>query len=329
MMSVALPPKVSIIVVSWNCQDVLIAALRSIFAQTTVPFEIIVSDNASSDDTLILLRENFSDTRLKVIANDENLGFSMGNNIALPFATGQYVLLLNPDTLILDHAIDQLLTFADQQPDVGAFGTLILNDDYSYQISARPFPTIRTLWLCALGLRKLPELLSNLTTDYYPRWHGETVRSIDWQSGCCLLLRRSLLDDLAGFDPQFFFHYDEVDLCKRIWDSGSSIVFYPGASVVHYGGVSSAQVAEKILIESLRNQFRFFRKHFGDRAMRHAHLASLVHYALRGVVYSCLSFGTRNVNLLERAKRTRACFTWLATVNPADAVQGISHSTPS
>src|ERR1700761_8748374 len=151
--------------------------------------------------------------RVRVIENGANLRFALGNNVGIAVSTGEYVLILNPDTIIHEGSLDQWMEFADRHPEAGGFGCRVLNPDGSYQGSARPFPTIWREWLAALYLRPLGHISEVFVSDKYVRWHGRTERPIDWQSGCCLMVRAELLNRLGGFDEQFYYYYEDLNLC--------------------------------------------------------------------------------------------------------------------
>src|SRR5207248_4140786 len=123
------------------------------------------------------------------VQNSANLGFALGNNAGIAQSTGQYVLILNPDTIIHDRALEKLVAFADVHSNAGAFGCRVLNRDGSYQGPARPFPTVWRDWVAALYLRRLAHLSDLFISDAYAGWDGNTERPIDWLSGCCIMFR--------------------------------------------------------------------------------------------------------------------------------------------
>jgi GT2 family glycosyltransferase len=158
--------KLSIIILCWNDLKVIGDCLRSIYAETRgFEFEVIVSDNGSSDGSIEFIHNKYP--RALVLENGCNLGFAKGNNAGIVQATGEYVLILNPDTIIHDRALDKLVVFAEQHPNAGAFGCRVLNSDGSYQGPARPFPTIFRDWLAALYLRPLSYLSDIFVSDTY------------------------------------------------------------------------------------------------------------------------------------------------------------------
>lgn len=208
--------KLSIIILCWNDRKVIVDCLESIFSSThSTEFEVIVSDNGSTNGSIQLIRERFQSVR--IIENGVNLRFAKANNVGIRASRGEYTLILNPDTIIHEGTLDGLLVFADQHPDAGAFGCNVLNADGTYQVSGRPFSSLRGEWIAALYLRRLGELFEWFRSDSYVKWKGDTERNVDWISGCFILIRSELLQRLRGFDEQFFYYYEDMDLCRRVW----------------------------------------------------------------------------------------------------------------
>ncbi len=160
------------------------------------PFEVIVSDNGSTDASVEYIREHFPDVR--IVENGANLGFARGNNAGISVAQGEYVLILNPDTIIHDRALEKLVAYADTHPEGGAFGCRVLNPDGSFQNPARPLPTPFGALISALNLRWLGELSDGVRIGPLLRLgRDDTERPIGFQSGCCIMVRRELLERLA------------------------------------------------------------------------------------------------------------------------------------
>ncbi|MGI0134985.1 MAG: glycosyltransferase family 2 protein, partial [Candidatus Micrarchaeaceae archaeon] len=248
---------------------------RSIFANThVVDFEVIVSDNGSIDGSPEYLEKNYPAVR--VIRNGDNLGFAKGNNAGIRASRGELVLILNPDTIMHEGSLDRWVQFADQRPAAGGFGCRVLNADGSYQISAYPFPTPWRFWLAALSLRRLGRVSDIFTSDLYVGWAGDSERLVDWQSGCCVMFRSELLKRIGGFDEQFFYHFEEVDLCRRIWNEGYPIIFNPDVTITHLGGQSVNRFPLKFELERFRNRYRYFYKYFGRRGARGCRRVALV-----------------------------------------------------
>jgi len=313
--------KLSIVILCWNDHKVIHNCLRSIFAGTRLTdFEVIVSDNGSTDGSPEFIRKTYPAVR--VIENGTNLRFSKGNNVGIAASAGEYVLILNPDTIIPEESLDRWIQFADSHPEAAGFGCRVLNPDGSYQRSARPFPTIWRCWVTALGLGRLGYISDIFTSDEYVRWKGDTERFIDWQSGCCVLVRSTLLKQIGGFDDQFQYYYEDVDLCHRIWDAGYSIIFNPEVTITHLGGQSTTdRFPVPFELDKHRNRYRYFYKYFGEKGARGCRRYSLASIRVRQAWYGLLSVVQPSDRLKRRLELYRVAGQWNRRVDPVKLVE--------
>ena len=312
--------KLSIVTVCWNDRETIRECLRSIYAGTrSTEFEVIVSDNGSTDGSAEFIRQNYPQVR--VIENGANFGFSKANNFGVNATKGQYILILNPDTVIHDGALDTFVAFADRHPEAGAFGCRVLNPDGSYQNPARPFPTIWRYWIAALYLRPLAYLSDIFVSDTYKGWKGDTERVIDWQSGCCVMFRGELLKRLGGFDEQFFYQKEEVDVCRRVWNAGYTIVYTPEATITHLGGQSVNRFPIRFELESYRSRYRYFYKHFGPRGARRCRTVSLAGLRVRQLGYGLLGLVRPSEGLKNRLEMYRVVARWNQRLDPVRFVE--------
>jgi GT2 family glycosyltransferase len=312
--------KLSIVIICWNDLRVIRECLRSIFEGThTISFEVIVSDNASTDGSIEFVREKYP--IVHVVENRANLGFAKGNNAGIRVSRGEYVLILNPDTIIHDGALDKLVAFADRNPQAGAFGCRVQNADGSYQVSARLFPTVWRYWVNALYLKKLRGVSRFFAYEEYAGWSGDTERDVDWQSGCCVMFRRELLEKLGGFDEQFFYHFEEVDLCRRVWNTGAPVRFTPEAVITHLGGQSVSRFPIRFEIEKHRSRYRYFYKHFGPKAANQCRHLSIARIRVRQLGYGVLALFKPTPQLRERLKMYEAVVRWNKALDPARFVE--------
>src|SRR5262249_15537487 len=143
-------------------------------------FELIVADNGSTDGSVEYIRQTYP--QVKIVENKANLGFAKGNNAGIKEAKGDYVLILNPDTLCHEKALDKWIAFADQHPEAGAFGCRVVNADGSFHEPAQVFPTVRGYWFEAFFLHRLARFSEFFASGEYFGWDGKSVREIDWQS---------------------------------------------------------------------------------------------------------------------------------------------------
>ncbi|OQY20272.1 MAG: hypothetical protein B6I35_10690 [Anaerolineaceae bacterium 4572_32.2] len=254
-------PDLSIIIVNWNVRELLQSCLRSIRPSDEFDLETIVVDNASADGSVEMVRQEFPQVTL--IANADNPGFTGGNNQGIAASRGRYILLLNPDTEVLDDALARMVAYMDAHPDVGVLGPMLLNSDGSVQSSRRRFPTPATAFVESTILQScFPR--HRLLRDYYVLDKpDETIAKVDWVTGACILIRREALDQVGLLDDGFFMYSEELDWCRRARDVGWKIIYYPEARVLHYGGQSSEQVKAFQIIRFNQSKIRYFRKHHG------------------------------------------------------------------
>jgi len=249
---------ISIIIVNWNTRELLGRCLESVRATVRgLSSEIIVVDNASTDDSPRMVREKFPQVHL--VENRENVGFAHANNQAIQRCTGKYILLLNPDTIVESGALQALVDFLDKHPEAGAAGARILNPDGSLQVSSHPRPTLsRELWRLFHFDALLPYAVYPLT-----KWETNQPREVDVLMGACLLLRKEVLDQVGFLDDDYFIYSEEVDLCYRIQRAGWRICWVPQAEVVHFGGQSTQQVPIEMFLNLYHSKIKYFRKHYG------------------------------------------------------------------
>ena len=254
----------SICIVSWNVSEDLRSCLESLHARNcSVTFETSVVDNASSDNTLEMLTGRFP--QVNVIANDRNLGFAAANNQAIRVAAGRYVMLLNPDTIVHEGALDTMVRFLDEQPDVGIAGFKLLYPDRSLQFSCRSFPNPWAAICRGTPLARLcPD--NRFARDYIlSDWAHDEVRDVDWVSGAAMVARREAIDQVGQLDERFFMYSEDVDWCKRMWDAGWRVAYVPDAVITHTVGRSSDRVVIPMVAQAHRSMYHLYSKHFASR----------------------------------------------------------------
>jgi GT2 family glycosyltransferase len=275
---------------------------------------VIVTDNGSTDGSLDFIGRNYP--QVQIVANGANLGFGPGNNEGFKVAGGDYVFIVNPDTILRPDTLTRLLEFADHHSEAGAFGCRTLNPDGTLQATAQPLPTVFRQLLAALYLRKLGRLSRKLCADTYPGWDGRTEREIGYQAGCALLVRGELLRRLGGFDARFFHQYEDADLCHRVWGSGKSVLYCPGAEIVHIGGAKRGNYPIKVLLETQRSKYKYFHKHHGLKDARRIRWVSLIDYGVRFAGYSMVRVFKRSNALDERLRMYRIMLKWHWQLHP-------------
>jgi GT2 family glycosyltransferase len=254
----------SICIVNWNTKKHLANCLDAIErAGTTVAHEIIVVDNASSDGSPEMVRQEHPQVRLIVSAS--NLGLTAGNNRAIAEAAGRYLLLLNSDTIVQPGAFDSLVTFLDEHPDAAAAGPKVLNADGSIQFSARHFPNLLVGLFRNTPLGRLfPR--NRFTREYLMTdWDHSEPREVDWISGAAMCLRRKAVDDVGALDERFYMYCEDMEWCYRARLAGWRIYYAPTAVITHLGGRSSDLCVLPMVREFHGSMRAFYWKHYAQR----------------------------------------------------------------
>lgn len=257
--------QLSIIIVNFNSNNYLGKCLESIYANPPdCDFEVIVVDNASTDDSISIVKNVFP--QVDIILNENNKGFSAANNIGIKASQGKYILLLNHDTLIRNNALNVLLDFMSNNPDVGACGPKILNSDGTIQHQCkRGFPTPLSTLVHMAGFNKLMPK-SKLFGHYLMTYIDiNQINEVDSLSGSCMLIRKEILVNIGGLDELFFLYGEDLDLCYRIKQGKFKIYYVPQAIITHFGGVGSRAMSYKSIIEFYRSMIIFYVKHYKNK----------------------------------------------------------------
>lgn len=255
---------ISVIIVNYNSGGLLAECVSSVLA-STVPVEVLVSDNGSTDRSLELMRLAVGDrANLAVIENGANLGFSKANNVALERASGEYLLFLNPDCIIEPDTLQKMREIMRANPEVGMAGCLIRNRDGSEQAGCRR--AIPTPFRSLVRVAKLSGVLRN-----HPRFRSfvlvgqplpEAPVEIEAISGAFMFVRRSALDVVGPLDENYFLHCEDLDWCMRFRQSGFRILFVPDIEIIHEKGGSSSGQPIRVEWYKHSGMIRFYRKFF-------------------------------------------------------------------
>ena len=227
---ITLMNKLSIITVSYNSEDFIENFIKSVLKFKPVNSELIILDNNSSDKTIDVLKKY--DGKLKLVRSLENLGFSKGNNKAVKESTGECLLFLNPDTELLE-PIDELIKFYENTTNVGVVAPKLVMEDGKIQESVKNLPRISNAFAEYILRKK----------HSYSQYVPDTKYPVEVESvyGAAMLISRDIFEKLEGFDEKFFLYYEDVDLCKRIRESGKKIYYYPGVSIKHLVGAAKTE----------------------------------------------------------------------------------------
>lgn len=284
----------SILIVSYETRELTVECLRSLRRQgPSVAHEIIMVDNASRDGSSIAIAREFPEVRL--FSMTENLGFAAATNHAARQANGDWLLLLNPDTVVLDRAVQLLLDFAVQHAQFSIFGGRTLFADGSLNPSScwgRPTPW--SAFSRAAGLAHFFSDSALCNPEAYGSWRRDRVREVDIVTGCFLLIRARTWRELGGFDPAFFMYGEDADLCLRARHLGHRAVLCPEAQIIHHGGRSERVRAEKIL-RLLRSKSLLVQRHWEKHWRAFGNWMLVAWSAQRMVFWTCFGrfLGTR------------------------------------
>ncbi len=260
MIGAANRTELAIIVVSYNTREMTLACLRSIFDQTETRARVIVVDNASSDGSAEAVSHAFPQAEL--IALNENIGFARANNLAAEGAREDLLLLINPDTVVLDGAIDKLVAFARTREAAGIWGgRTVFADGRLNPASCWSRVTPWSVSCRVLGLTRMMPCVTLFNPEGLGGWRRDTVRSVDIVSGCFFLIRREVWSRLDGFDASYFMYGEEADLCLRARAIGCRPVVTPEATIVHHGGASERYRSEKA-VRLLAAKITLIRRHW-------------------------------------------------------------------
>lgn len=228
-----------------------------------IPVEVIVVDNASEDVSLYELESivrAFPNAHL--IRNADNVGYARANNQGMKMARAPYILLLNPDTRIHTECVEKLVAFLDEHPDTAAVAPKLLYPDGSLQLSCRAFPTWDVVLFSALGLDKLFPHSRTFGCYKMTWWDYNEVRIVEQPMASALLIRRTALDEINGFDERFPVFFNDVDLCYRLFKAHWRIYYLPHAVVTHHHGASTQLLGARLIWESHISLLRFYSKHY-------------------------------------------------------------------
>ncbi len=262
---------ISIIIVNYNSGSLTKQCIKSIKnSGTKLDLEIIVVDNASSDDSVELLKSEFSD--IKIIANKKNKGFAFGVNTGIKNADSRYILILNPDITLIDDPLTKLYNFMERAPKCGIVGAKLLNPNGTTQNSCFRFINPLIILYRRTFLGKLPFGKRALDWFLMKDFDHESTRNVAWLLGSCLFVRKEAIRKVGLMDERFFLYFEDVDWCRRFHDAGYKVYYFPEAEMMHYHKRSSAQrgifkevLFNKIAREHIKSAIKYFIKYLGKK----------------------------------------------------------------
>ncbi|MFH1684319.1 MAG: glycosyltransferase family 2 protein [Candidatus Margulisiibacteriota bacterium] len=235
----------SIIIVNYNVRKYLLRCLGSLFNATEgITFEVIIIDNASSDGSVEALRKN--SPQVKLIANPDNAGFAKANNQGIRLARGRNILLLNPDTEIVDDSLERMARFLDQNEKAGICGPILMNADGSIQNMGYKFPAVSSFFNSRLIRAEA----------------ADRPYEADWIQGACLMVKRGLLEEVGDLDEKYFLYGEEKDLCFRAKAAGWKVLVLPDCGIIHHSSKSTRDCESFAFVEYHRSQAYFLKKYY-------------------------------------------------------------------
>jgi len=255
--------KISVVLLSYNTREITCSCLRSLFkhSPTIANIEVIVVDNASQDDSVEAIEREFPEVEL--IRNATNRGFSAACNQGIRISTGEIVLLLNSDTLLVDQSVDIALDYLLRHPEVGIVGGAMIGEDGKPQPTCLNFPNYSNILFSKNSILSFLKPFRKGFEKY--RKIPVSITDVDAVAGGFLFVRRCLFRDIGLLDEQFFFYVEDIDLARRAREAGWRVVYLPGASVLHGGGKSTSLIPVKAYWWHHKSLCRYFQKHHSDR----------------------------------------------------------------
>ena len=257
--------RLSVVFLSYNTRDLTEQALRTVLdAAEGMEVEIFVVDNASHDGSADMVAEKFP--AVKLLRNEDNVGFAAGNNVALRQVVGEYVLIINTDTIVRRDTLRALAGFLDEHPEVGACGCKILDPDGTLQLdSRRGFPSPMAAFCKMSGLSRLFPDHSGISRYHMTYLDPEQTAEVEVLSGSCMMVRKAAMDQVGLLDEDYFMYGEDIDWCYRIHKAGWKIFYVPTTEIIHFRGESGRGAPLRILYRKSQAMSIFVNKHMTRR----------------------------------------------------------------
>lgn len=258
--------KLSIIIVNYNVQYFLEQCIYAVLKATeNIPSEIFVVDNNSTDGSVEMVKKQFSD-KVILIANKENVGFSKANNQAIKVAKGEYVLLLNPDTVVEEDTFTKCIEFMDEHPDAGGLGVKMIDGKGVFlPESKRGLPTPLVAFYKIFGLSTLFPKSKRFGKYHLGYLNDDEIHEIEILSGAYMWLRKKVLDEIGYLDETFFMYGEDIDLSYRVTQAGYKNYYFPKARIIHYKGESTKKSSINYVFVFYNAMIIFAKKHFSSK----------------------------------------------------------------
>jgi len=245
-----------------------------------IQFEVILVDNSSKDDGLESILKCY--TKIQFINNSKNLGFARANNQGAKIASGDFLFFINPDTIMTEGAVESMLDYIRSDSSIGILGPKVLNSDQTIQYSCRKFPTI---WSGLFNRYSLTTRLfpnNRYSRDYLMLdYDHNSTRSVDWVSGCCMMIPAPIFKKINGFDENYFLFIEDVDLCQDIKKQGLRVVYFPNAKIFHKISSSNTCSTSRVIIKRHQGMI-YYNQKYGKTSL-------LIQYMINSIIMArCL-----------------------------------------
>ena len=262
----------SIVIVNYNNRGLLRQCLRSLLDNlndTKYNYKIVMIDNNSSDGSVEMVREEFSSVRLIPLEN--NLGYAKGANLGIKSLVAKYYLVLNMDTTIVqENAIEDMIKFMDENPDVGLAGPKLINPNGTTQVSSCIFPKFMYPIYRRTFLKKMPLAKKAIHKYLMFDWDHNDSRSVDWVIGTGMIVRDTAIKQVGLMDERFFMYFEDVDWCRRFWENDWKVKYIHDIQIVHYHSRGSATKSglpsifmNKLTRVHISSWLKYFTKYLG------------------------------------------------------------------
>jgi len=291
----------SVIIINWNTKKLLESCLSSIYKFTKdISFEVIVVDNGSTDGSQNRVKEKFP--QVKLILNKRNLGFTKANNQGIKIAKGKYIFLLNSDTYLIENSLEKLVRQAQNLPNLGALGPLLLNEDRSIQQSVGFFPHLPQVFFWMSFIDDLPggTLLKPYHVDHDNFYRKD--REVAWVTAAAILVPRNVIRRVGSLDEKIFMYGEEVEWCYRIKKAGFEIYFTPATKIIHIGRGSSQQISTSAFIGEYKAIVYFYKKYKSGLSLQIARIFLKIGALKRIAIFGLLGLACRQAGRKELIK---------------------------
>jgi len=302
---------ISAIIVTWNAKELTRSCLASLL-RSPQPFtmEVIVVDNASQDGVADMIAAGFPSVTL--IRNPENAGFARANNQGIAIACGRYVCLINSDVEVPANCLSEMLSYMAANPSIGLLGPKMLCPDGSIGDSAMRWPSVSNAFWRALSFDTIPGISKFIPGALMRDFRYDRIADVEVLTGWFWMVRREALEKVGGLDEQFFMYGEDIDWCKRFWNAGWRVVFFPKAEALHYGGASSSRAPIRNAVEMLRARLQYVRKHHGMWGRIMFRIFLWIHHLIRVLGYGAVWLLRRSSQAAFKVKQSLACLMYLA-----------------